>query len=125
MIEITEGRWPEAKPLTVKNKQVESTEFGRVLPRQINTGMMRGTQTHVGLDGSKVTVGIIPGTNAQEFGIAFFNSEGKLVRKILGPTGYIFDTDTGNDISQEGILPDGTVGRADSKAGESVSDAIT
>jgi hypothetical protein len=95
----------------------------RVLPRQVSTGTSRGQQNILGADGSKVVIGEF-GDTPPTFGIAFYDSGGNLVNKIVGPTQYVYDLTTGKNIIQIGKLPDGSYGMAVAKAGFDVADGI-
>jgi len=63
----------------------DMTRSDRVNPRQIASGVLRGTQRIVNTDGSTITLGEIPETNG-DFGIATFNSDNQLLYKLVGST---------------------------------------
>lgn len=94
----------EQSPDTLRNefaslqpKSVESLMGdARVHPRQVATGVTRGTWRISNSDGSYITIGVIPETN-DEFGIAFFNAEGTLISKNLGVSQTIYSS-TGNEL---------------------------
>lgn len=71
----------------------------RVQPRQVGTGVMRGTQRIVDTDGSYITMGAIPETNG-EFGFAFFDADGTLISKYLATEQSFFNS-AGTIISQQ------------------------
>ena len=83
---------------TVKVNDIENViAADRVQPRQVSTGVTRGTWRVVSNDGSYITVGLIPETN-DEFGIAYWNSNGNLISKNDGTTETKYDT-SGNILS--------------------------
>lgn len=96
---------------------------GFVTPYKLGSGVMRGTQIIANTDGSKVILGTLP--NSGDFGIAFVDTNGNIIHKIVGATTYIYDATTGKNIIQEGKLPNGTYGLAVAKAGFNVADAIS
>jgi hypothetical protein len=63
----------------------------RVIPRQVSTGVTRGTQRISNTDGSYMTLGVIPETT--ELGMAFYNADNTLNRRITGDNDYFYDTD--------------------------------
>lgn len=114
----------------------------RIQPRQMGTGVMRGTQRIVNTDGSYITLGEIPDSDG-EFGLAFFtaedvlitkstaeadfryNSDGELLSKTTGEYIYFYDRDTGNNTIQIGELSNGTsAGAAFAKDGDDLVDAL-
>lgn len=99
-------------------------EDQRVLPRDMSTGVMRGTQRIVNTDGSYITLGVIPDTNG-EFGIAYFDSDGNLIAKSTGVTDYKYDVDNNKNYYQNGRLPDGSYGGVYVKEGYDVSDVVS
>lgn len=124
---------------TVQSRSIGDLTQDRVLPRQVSTGILRGTQG-VGTEGvnidasnNRITIstdaagsvgmGIIPGT-ANELGFFSTNDDGELVWKRVGPTAYDYDPDTGNNIGQSGRLPDGTYATIYMKPGNDVEDAF-
>ena len=95
---------------TVKVNDIENViAADRVQPRQVSTGVTRGTWRVVSNDGSYITVGLIPETN-DEFGIAYWNSNGDLISKNDGTTETRYDTNgvprifTGSDPSTGGFI---------------------
>jgi hypothetical protein len=127
--------------------------YQRILPRQMSTGMLRGTQ-EVGSggvkidsannritvgnilldgntdtistensDGSKVGMGLIPGTT-NEFGQFSTDSDGNVVWSQVGPTGKITDVANSKGIILDGKLPDGTYGSVMAKVGTEVEDVF-
>lgn len=113
----------------------------RVAPRQVTSGVTRGTQTIMNTDGSYVTLGLIP-DGGTDFGIAFFSSVGNLISKNTGTVESMYDTNgnlisqntgetqsiydptTGKNVMQIGKLPDGTYGFAVAAIGFNVADGI-
>lgn len=91
-------------------------------------------------DGSSVGIGTIPGTGESGSFVLdsngvlvsktvngvyyFYDTNGVLLQKIAAGTTFYYDT-TGRNNIQIGTLPDGTQNLAISKAGFSISDAIT
>lgn len=109
----------------IKDVSIEQfTRDTRVLPRDLTSGVMRGTQRVVNDDGSYITFGLIENT-ANEFGIAFYDRSGNLVSKSTGVTDYKYDLDTNKNYYQNGRLPDGSYGGVYVKTGYDVSDAIS
>lgn len=94
-----------------------------VLPRDLSTGVMRGTQRIQNTDGSYITLGVIPDTDG-EFGIAFFDSSGDLISKSTGVTDYKYDLTTNKNYYQNGLLPDGSYGAIFVKSGVNVVDVF-
>lgn len=107
---------------SVDNKPIESTTFDRLAPRQVGIGTMRGSQDIVNTDGSIIRLGVL--NDDGDFGIGFFDADGTLVFKLTGPTIYMYDSTTGVNNLQLGILPDGTTNLAIAKSGQSVEDAF-
>lgn len=95
----------------------------RVQPRQVATGVTRGTWRINNSDGSYITVGVIPETT-DDFGIAFFNSNGNMISKNQGNTQYVYDVANNKNIIQIGLLPDDTYGFVVAKSGYDVSEAF-
>lgn len=119
----------------------EMLQSTRVQPRDVGTGVMRGTQRIVNTDGSFITLGEIPNSNG-EFGIAFFTADevlvykslsnqqafydedGNLISKSTGTTDYKYDVSTGKNYYQNGKLPDGTYGAIFVKDNVDVADVF-
>lgn len=119
-----------------------SSDISRVLPRQLSTGSTRGTQT-VGYgttkidgtnntitigasDGSTIGMGAIPGSTTGEFGFFSLDANGKLIMKIVNGTKYVFDPSNNYvNITQDGLLPDGSGGFVSAKPGIDVSEAFS
>jgi len=81
---------------TVSNNDIDSVlDSNRVEPRQVATGVTRGTWRINSTDGSYITIGLIP--NTTDFGIAFFDSNNNLISKNLGTSQTIYDPD-GNEL---------------------------
>lgn len=95
----------------------------RVTPKQVATGVSRGTQTVMNTDGSYVTIGLIP-DGGTDFGIAHFDSNGKVISKDTGITEYKYDA-TGRNYYQNGLLPDGSYGEVITKSPYNIADAFT
>lgn len=111
----------------------------RVQPRQVATGVMRGTQRIVNTDGSYITLGEIPGSSG-EFGIAFFNRDGDMIFKMTGTTqtlygsagelytldntGFLFSDSTDRRIKIGSAPDDGRVGIWQSEPGEDVVELL-
>jgi hypothetical protein len=124
---------------TVKSRPIGDLVQDRVLPRQVSTGILRGTQgvgtEGVNIDASNnritistqeagsVGIGIIPGTT-DELGFFATDEDGELVWKRVGPTAYDYDPTTGNNIGQSGKLPDGSYNTIYMKPGNDVEDAF-
>jgi hypothetical protein len=114
-------------------------DLSRVLPRQLSTGTTRGTQnvgygsakidgtnnriTVGGQDGGSVGMGSIPGSATNENGFFSLDAQGKLIMKIVGGTKYVYDPSNDyKNITQDGLLPDGTGGFVAAKPGVNVDD---
>jgi hypothetical protein len=113
------------------------SDISRVLPRQLSTGSTRGTQTvgygtakldgsnnriSVGApDGSSVGMGSIPGSTTNEYGFFSLDSTGNLVMKIVNGTKYVYDPAHNYvNVTQDGLLPDGSGGFVAAKPGINV-----
>ena len=70
----------------------DMAQSDRVIPRQLTSGVMRGTQRVVNTDGSTITFGVIPDTD--DFGIATYNSDNQLLYKLVGSTWLWNDVST-------------------------------
>jgi len=133
---------PIVKFDTVKDVPLESEVFRSILPRQMQTGTMRGTQgvgtgpkidssnnriTLTNTDGSSVGIGTIPGSTTNEFGFFATDSDGNLIMKIINGTRYIYDVNTDKNVMQDGkVAPDNAAsfyGYAVAPEGENVEDA--
>jgi len=155
------------KPGTGKSTILPQSDISRILPRQLSTGSLRGTQTvgygntkidgsnnvitigdtilldggnnliSVGdsisisgannaitvtnTDGSIIGLGLIPSTT--EFGFFSLDSGGNLVMKIVNGTKYVYNpTDSYHNVTQDGLLPDGSGGFANAAPGYDVVD---
>lgn len=127
-----------------KVPSVKSSDVGsgsnRILPRQVSTGTMRGTQ-NVGYgntkidgsnnritigtpDGGTVGMGSIPGTSPEEFGFFSTDADGNVIMKIVDGTIYTYNLDNGNNVIQIGLLTNGVYGAAFSKSGEDLPEAL-
>lgn len=137
-----------------------TSDLSRMLPRQISTGTMRGTQ-NVGSgnakidssnnritigtpDGGSVGMGQIPGTTTNEFGFFTVNANGKVTYKVIDGVQYFYDNngnliqkvqagttyvynpaDSYKNVTQSGLLPDGSGGFVVAKTGQDVSSAYS
>lgn len=124
------------------NKQgnIPGSDQSRILPRQLSTGTLRGTQ-NVGYgsvkidgsnnritigdnDGSSIGMGSIPGF-PDETGFFALDTTGTIVWKQLGPTTYVYNPqDSYHNVTQSGILPDGSGGWAVAAEGYDVADGF-
>lgn len=95
----------------------------RVQPRQVASGVTRGTQRIINTDGSYITLGAVPG-NESELAIAFWTADNEMISKSTGATDYKYDKDTGKNYYQNGELPDGSTGAIFVKDGYNVTDAF-
>lgn len=118
------------------------SDISRVLPRQLSTGSTRGTQT-VGYgttkidgtnntitigapDGSTIGLGAIPNSATNEYGFFSLDANGKLIMKIVNGTKYVYDPKNSYvNITQDGLLPDGSGGFVSAKTGTNVADAYS
>jgi hypothetical protein len=78
------------------NDPFQNLESDRVQPRQVASGVERGTKRIVNIDGSYITLGEIPDSGG-EFGIAFFTRDGVLIKKDTGLAQTIYD-DAGREL---------------------------
>lgn len=109
---------------TIADRSVaDMARSDRVIPRQVGTGVMRGTQRIQNTDGSYITIGVIPDTD-NEFGIAYFAADGDLIFKQLGLTSYLYDPTTGKNVMQIGQLPDDSYGWAVATTDHDVADGF-
>lgn len=102
---------------------VEAEIARRLRPRQIGTGAMRGQQTILNADGTKIVLGLIPDT-IDDYGITFLDTQGREALRITGTTLFMNDPEEGTNRLQIGELPDGTYDVAISDTGENVADAF-
>ncbi len=126
-------------PSSVNVGEVPQMPMERMLPRQMSTGSTRGTQTVgygntkidgtnntitiAGPDGSTVGMGTIPDTTPVEYGFFSLDSQGKLIMKIVNGTKFVYDPSNNYvNVTQDGLLPDGTGGFVAAKPGISVDD---
>lgn len=126
--------------MTVKSRPINDLVQDRVLPRQVGTGAMRGTQlvgntgtmidsannriVLTNSDGATVGIGTIPGSTTSEFGFFATDEDGTLVMKVVNGTLYTYDLDTGDNRVQIGKLTNGEYGAAFSKDGEDLVDGL-
>lgn len=120
--------------------QIAGSDLSRIIPRQMSTGTLRGTQNvgygQVKIDGSnnRITIGDTDGssigmgsvpTTISDTGFFALDTSGKLVWKQVGPTTYVYDpTHSYTNILQLGILPDGSGGLVTVKPGINVADVF-
>jgi hypothetical protein len=111
---------------TIPSQSLESMfQSSRVQPHQIGTGVMRGTQRIVNGDGSYITLGAIPDSTPEEYGIAFFSSDGSQIFKLTGEAIYFYDKNNdNNNIIQIGKLTNGEYGAAFAKSGDDLVEAL-
>lgn len=126
----------------VANETLQGGSIERILPRQISTGSMRGTQIvgygAVKIDGSNntisitapststtINVGVIPTATITGVGLSIVDSSGFTLFKMDGQTWYWYDKTTTKNVMQIGKLPDGTYGTAIAKSGFNVQDAFS
>lgn len=102
---------------------VQSEIAGRIRPRQMGTGAMRGEQTVLAEDGSKVVLGNVKDNGG--FGLSMLDPDGFLLYKQTGQTFFWYDKTTGNNFMQIGVLPDGSSGIVIAKSGSDVSDVVS
>lgn len=102
------------------DQEVNDPQFS--YPNQMNSGVARGTQRISNTDGSYIIIGAIPDGSGQ-FGIAYYNRQGKLIAKDNGVTTYKYDS-TGRNYYQNGLLPDGSYGEVIAKSPYNVADAV-
>lgn len=101
----------------------DNQSAGFITPYKLGSGVMRGTQIIQNNDGSKITLGNLPG-NSTQYGIAFVDNNGNTIKTDTGATQTIYD---GNNIPLIliGLLPDGSYGMAIAKPGLSVLTAFS
>lgn len=128
-------------PGTGSQGQIAGSDLSRVLPRQFSTGTMRGTQNvgygKVKIDGSnnRITIGDTDGSsigmgsipdNSGDVGFFALDTAGNIVWKQVGPTSYVYNPqDSYHNVTQNGILPDGSGGWAVAAPGYDVSQGFT
>ena len=108
---------------TIEDVSVDAIS-NRVIPRQTQSGVERGTKTFMNTDGSYMTLGLIP-DGGTDFGIAFFDASGNLVMKVTSSTQYWYDVTTGKNNIQLGKLPDGSYNFAAAADGLNVADGFS
>jgi len=69
-----------------------------------------------------LNLGVLPDGN---LGISTIDSSGFKLFEMTGATWYWYDKNTGKNVTQVGLLPDGSYGMAVAKYGYNVSDGIT
>lgn len=125
---------------TVKSRPIGGLVQDRVLPRQVGTGLMRGTQlvgntgtmidaannriVLTNTDGSTVGIGTIPGSLTNEFGFFATDEDGTLVMKVVNGTLYTYNVDSGDNVVQVGKLTNGEYGAAFAKEGNDLVEAL-
>src|ERR1700748_3979416 len=88
---------------------------------QIDSANNRITVTNAA-DGTTVGLGTIPGSATGEFGFFSLDNTGRVVMKIVKGTKYVYDPSRGYvNITDDGLLPDGTGGFVAAKPGIDVS----
>lgn len=119
--------------------EMRQSDLSRVIPRQLSTGILRGTQ-NVGTgttkidssnnrivisapDGSAVGIGSIP-DNSGDYGFFSLDADNTLSMKIVNGTMYAYDPETDLNTVQVGILPNGVGGIAGANEGYSVADGF-
>lgn len=125
----------------VRDVPLAEAAYDRVLPRQVSSGALRGTQ-RVGYgsteidgsnnritisnpaDGTSVGIGSIPGSLTGEFGFFSLDADGNLIMKIVNGTWYVYDITNDKNVMQSGKLPDATYGWAVANAGNNVADGF-
>jgi len=127
-------------PGTVKQPSLSQSNISRVLPRQLSTGSTRGTQTvgygNTKIDGSnnRITVGAPDGSsvgmgsvpdNSGDFGFFSLDSNGNLIMKIVDGTKFVYNPNEDYvNVTQDGLLPDGSGGFVVAKPDTNVEDAF-
>lgn len=129
-------------PGSGNGSQMPSSDQSRIIPRQLSTGTLRGTQsvgygntkidssnnriTFSAADGSVVGMGAIPGSTTNEYGFFSLDTSGKLIMKIVNGTKYVYDPQNNYvNITQDGLLPDGSGGFVAAKPGVDVTSLFT
>lgn len=105
IVELAEGRLSNGFHSIASNDIDTVINSNRVQPRQISTGITRGTWRINNSDGSYITIGSVPGSN-DKFGISFFEADG-------------------TEWARMGGLPDDTNNIVLMKPGYSVEDAFS
>jgi len=139
--EYTFGKGSIYKETPGKGVNPGGSDLSRIIPRQISTGFMRGTQgvgsggakidasnNRIVLsasDGSSVGIGTIPDDTSGAVGFFSTDTNGKLIMKIVNGTMYVYDPDTGLNTLQVGLLPDGVGGIAGANEGYEVADGFS
>lgn len=120
---------------------LSSSDISRVLPRQLSTGTLRGTQS-VGYgntkidgsnnritigtpDGGQIGMGAIPGSTSNEYGFFALDVNGNVIMKIVGGTWFVDNPTQNLNVMQSGVLPDGNIGWAVAAPGYNVVDGIS
>lgn len=96
---------------------------GFVTPYKLGSGVMRGTQIIQNSDGSKITLGNLPG-NSTQYGIAFIDNNGNTIKTDTGATQTIYDA-SGIPLILIGLLPNGSYGLVVAKPGVNVLTAFS
>lgn len=135
------GNTPSNNIDNVPSADLPTMSLNRTLPRQLSTGSTRGTQT-VGYgntkidgtnntitiaapDGSSIGMGAVPGTSPTEYGFFTLDKNKKLIMKIVNGTQFVYNpADSYVNVTQGGLLPDGSGGFVVAKPGDNVSDAF-
>lgn len=80
----------------------DMAQSNRVIPRQVTSGVLRGTQRIVNTDGSYITLGVLPDGNG-DFGIGYYDATGRRQKVDLADRDYLYDT-SGNISYASGYL---------------------
>lgn len=109
---------------TIPNNDIDNViNSNRVEPRQVATGVTRGTWRINNTDGSYITIGLIPNTD-NEFGIAYFQSDNTRIFTI-DASGFLFSYNSENRI-KIGLKPDSSdIGIYLTPAGTDVIDELS
>lgn len=108
---------------TIPNNDIDNViNSNRVEPRQVATGVTRGTWRINNTDGSYITIGLIPNTD-NEFGIAFFDANNDKQSVSTSLTDYKYNS-SGINYYQCGLLPDGTSGAIFTDGTVDVADVV-
>lgn len=121
----------------------EDQSYGFQPAFKLQTGNTRGVQT-VGYGGAKIDgannrivitnsndntsigMGTIPGSTTNEFGFFSLDANGNVVMKIVNGTMYVYNpTDGFKNVTQAGLLPDGSGGFVVAKPGLNVAEVFT
>ncbi len=141
-----------AKHTNVEVGEIPLMDMERMLPRQVSTGSLRGSQSvgygktlidgsnnritlgdSIVLAGDEDTISITTDTNSilslganpdGGAGMSITDDDGFILFKMNGQTWYWYDKTTNKNVMQVGLLPDGSYGMAVAKTGYNVSDGF-